>query len=69
MANDELFSAEGGDKPDKPNILIVPTDGRPKLPGGAEVDFNVFKDLSEKIKVRREYLPHVSYNVHSLFSK
>jgi len=54
MANDELFTAEGRDRPDKPNILIVLTDDRPKLPGGVEVDFNVFKDLSEKIKVRRE---------------
>jgi len=52
MANDDLFTAEGRDRPDKPNILIVLTDDRPKLPGGVEVDFNVFKDLSEKIKAK-----------------
>lgn len=28
LANMELFSEQGGDRPDKPNVLIVITDGR-----------------------------------------
>ena len=30
MARDELFSKAGGDRPDKPNVLIVMTDGEPE---------------------------------------
>ena len=29
MANNELFTAAGGDRPDKPNVLLVFTDGKP----------------------------------------
>ena len=27
MAKDEMFTEEGGDRPDKPNVMIVLTDG------------------------------------------
>ena len=27
MARDEMFTEEGGDRPDKPNVMIVLTDG------------------------------------------
>ena len=30
MANNELFTAAGGDRPDKPNVLLVFTDGNPR---------------------------------------
>ena len=29
MAMDQLFTKAGGDRPDKPNVMIVFTDGRP----------------------------------------
>lgn len=29
MARDELFTKEGGDRPDKPNVVILLTDGKP----------------------------------------
>ena len=32
MANKELFTAAGGDRPDKPNVLLVFTDGKPTRP-------------------------------------
>ena len=30
LANKSLFTTAGGDRPDKPNVLIVLTDGKPK---------------------------------------
>ena len=32
MADDELFTKAGGDRPDKPNVMIVLTDGKPTHP-------------------------------------
>lgn len=33
IALDELFTEGGGDRPDKPNVMIVFTDGKPTHPG------------------------------------
>ena len=44
MARDELFTEAGGDRPDKPNVMIVLTDGKPtKLTG------DIFKSFAEAI--------------------
>ena len=32
MARDEMFTEAGGDRPDKPNVMIVLTDGKPTHP-------------------------------------
>jgi len=52
-ARDELFTESGGDRPDKPNIMIVLTDGRPTHPQKRKFDFKAFaekiaKDFKEK---------------------
>ena len=47
MARDQLFTEEGGDRPDKPNVMIVLTDGRPTKPKG-DKNFN-FKEFADKI--------------------
>ena len=47
MARDQLFTEEGGDRPDKPNVMIVLTDGRPTKPKG-DKSFN-FKEFADKI--------------------
>ena len=44
-ARDELFTEAGGDRPDKPNVLIFLTDGKPTHPTR---DFD-FKAFAEKI--------------------
>ena len=42
MAHEELFSEAGGDRPEKPNVLLVFTDGRPtKKAGYKEFDETV----------------------------
>jgi len=43
MARDELFTEAGGDRPDKPNVMIVLTDGKPTHPNNA-FDFEAFAD-------------------------
>ena len=45
-ARDEFFTAAGGDRPDKPNLLIVLTDGEPwySLSTPSEADFKKFAD-------------------------
>lgn len=51
MADEELFTEAGGDRPDKPNILIVLTDGKPTLPN-VDFDFSAFaKEISKHFKV------------------
>ena len=47
MARDQLFTEEGGDRPDKPNVMIVLTDGRPTKPKG-DKNFD-FKEFADKI--------------------
>ena len=53
MARDQLFTEEGGDRPDKPNVMIVLTDGRPTKPkGDKNFDFKEFADkIAEDFKV------------------
>lgn len=45
MANEELFTDAGGDRPHKPNVMIFLTDGKPTHPNK---DFD-FKDFAEGI--------------------
>lgn len=44
MARDELFSKEGGDRPDKPNVMIVLTDGKP-----TKLSRKEFKEFAERV--------------------
>lgn len=44
MARDELFTATGGDRPDKPNILFIFTDGKPTHPKKKKSDFKAFAE-------------------------
>ena len=51
MARDELFTVAGGDRPDKPNVMIVLTDGRPtRMKPDAFKKFA--EDISKEFKVR-----------------
>ena len=51
MARDELFTAVGGDRPDKPNVMIVLTDGKPTHPN-KKFDFKGFAEgISKEFKV------------------
>ena len=50
MARDEMFTEAGGDRPDKPNIMIVLTDGKPTHPKKS-FDFKAFaKEISKDFK-------------------
>ena len=50
-ANDELFTKAGGDRPDKPNIMIVLTDGKPH-PKRVADKFKEFADnINKEFKV------------------
>ena len=50
MARDEMFTEAGGDRPDKPNIMIVLTDGKPTNPN-SNFDFKAFaKEISKDFK-------------------
>ena len=53
MARDELFTQAGGDRPDKPNVMIVLTDGKPTKPKGQNnFDFKTFAEgISKDFKV------------------
>lgn len=52
MARDKLFNATGGDRPDKPNVMIVLTDGKPTHPRKKQFDFKVFAEgISKEFKV------------------
>ena len=51
MARDEMFTEAGGDRPDKPNVMIVLTDGKPTNPD-EDFDFKAFsKEISKDFKV------------------
>jgi len=52
-ANDELFTKAGGDRPDKPNIMIVLTDGKPH-PKRVADKFKEFADnINKEFKVKK----------------
>ncbi|KAL9951955.1 hypothetical protein ACROYT_G044715 [Oculina patagonica] len=56
MARDELFTEEGGDRPDKPNIMFVFTDGKPTQPKLGELDFEAFaNDIAKDFKAKGVY--------------
>ena len=44
MARDEMFTEAGGDRPDKPNVMIVLTDGKPTHPKN-DFDFKAFANI------------------------
>ena len=51
MARDEMFTEAGGDRPDKPNVMIVLTDGKPTNPD-EDSYFKAFsKEISKDFKV------------------
>ena len=50
MAN-ELFTISKGDRSDKPNVLLVLTDGRPKLPRGEDFDYGLLDNINGQLKV------------------
>ena len=55
MANDTLFTMEGGERPDKPNVMIVLTDGKPTPPTG--FDFEAFAvGIAKEFKVTTEFI-------------
>ncbi|XP_078354722.1 uncharacterized protein LOC144639299 isoform X2 [Oculina patagonica] len=52
MARDELFADAGGDRPDKPNVMIVLTDGKPTHPN-KKFDFKTFAEgISKELKAK-----------------
>ena len=50
MAN-ELFTVSKGDRSDKPNVLLVLTDGRPKLPRDEDFDYGLLDNINGQSKV------------------
>lgn len=51
VANEELFSTAGGDRPDKPSVMMFFTDGRPTHPSKA-FDFKAFaEEIAQDFKV------------------
>jgi len=54
MARDQLFTDEGGDRLDKPNVMIVLTDGKPTKPKGQKnFDFKTFAEgMSKDFKAK-----------------
>ena len=50
MAN-ELFTVSKGDRSDKPNVLLVLTDGRPNLPRGEDFDYGLLDNINGQLKV------------------
>ena len=57
MVRDELFTETGGDRPDKPNVMIMLTDGKPHRPGKKKFDFEAFADLAKDIRVSNLNVP------------
>jgi len=53
MARDKLFSQAGGDRPEKPNVMIVLTDGKPTKPKNQKnFNFQTFAEgIAEEFKV------------------
>ena len=52
MARDELFTEEGGDRPARPNVLVVITDGIPTHPDKKAFDFEGFANgIAKDLKV------------------
>ena len=51
MARDQLFSVAGGDRPDKPNVMIVLTDGLIK---NAEMFKEIEKKIAKQFKVSKK---------------
>ena len=50
MAN-EPFTVSKGDRSDKPNVLLVLTAGRPKLPRGEDFDYGLLDNINVQLKV------------------
>ena len=50
MAN-KLFTISKGDRSDKPNVLLVLTEGRPKLPRGQDFDYGLLDNINVQLKV------------------
>ena len=62
MALDELFTEGGGDRPDKLNVMIVFTDGKPTHPGKS-FNFEAFAArIENEFKVSHYLLVTVSHN-------
>ena len=56
-AKDELFTKEGGDRPDNPNVMIVLTDGKPNIPKKAHLNFNEFAaSFNKEFVVGKPYI-------------
>lgn len=52
MARYQLFTEAGGDRPNKPNVMIVLTDGKPTHPS-KKFNFEYFaNDIAKEFKVR-----------------
>ena len=51
-ARDELFTEAGGDRPDKPDILFIFTDGKPTHPEKNHFNFTAFfEEIAKDFKV------------------
>ena len=53
----ELFTISKGDRSDKPNVLLVLTDGRPELPRGEDFHYGLLDNINVQ-------LPLDNYNCH-----
>ena len=66
-ADEKLFTTAGGDRPDKPNVMLVLTDGKPICPkkkkkGKREFDVMDFTDnIAKDLKVGTLHLLFYSF--------
>ena len=66
LAKDKLFTKAGGDRPDKPNVMIVLTDGMPTHPGKS-FSFDAFAaNIEKEFKVSDPI--QVSLTCHMFFN-
>ena len=63
-ARDELFTVSGGDRSDKPNVMVVLTDGKPN----PIAEFDKIKgQLTKDFKVKHFYICIIVSREHRLF--
>lgn len=61
-ARDELFTVAGGDRPEKPDVLILLTDGKPD-------NMQKTREVAEDIEVSTVQLLMITFILHSKFPR
>ena len=71
LALDSLFTKAGGDRPDKPNVMIVLTDGMPTHPGKSfsfdAFAANIEKEFKVSVPIQVSLTCHMFFNLFFSF--